>query len=212
MWDIATIENNGILQFEINTSEGKMGMQTTKPPAKNKWTHIVLTFNGEFAKFYFDGQLENVGEMVFGNGRDAALTLGCAENNGNYPFNGRIDEFRMYNRELTENEVSDLYAYTPDQQVGIKKYEFNRDNLIRNFPNPFSTNTNISFTIDKPGFVDITLYNCTGEKVKTLLSEFVHTKESSIIFNGSKLPGGVYYCTLKENQDIKGSAKIIILK
>jgi hypothetical protein len=79
---------------------------------KNQWYTVVYTYDGTTAKFYVNGALAstspNTGSVTFTpNSND--LLIGKHENPP-YPyyFNGVIDEIRIYNRALTNQEVGYL--------------------------------------------------------------------------------------------------------
>lgn len=75
--------------------------------------HVAMTFSGEIVRLYVDGvqelsmQLEH--ELVFD---DSPLIVG-GEDNGEglvFPFQGVIDDLRVYTRALTEEEIAELFA------------------------------------------------------------------------------------------------------
>lgn len=78
----------------------------------NKWTHVAVVFGIGYERLYVDGQLvkEKETTLNFGpmNGED--LYIGKYSDKW-YPFNGMIDEFRIYNRPLTSEEVRQLAQY-----------------------------------------------------------------------------------------------------
>lgn len=87
----------------------------------------------------------------------------------------------------------------------------NQFKLYQNYPNPFNPSTRITFAIFKPSFVNLTLYNLVGEKVKTLVNEYKVAGKYTVIFDGSNLSSGVYFYTIKTNNSI-ATKKLILLK
>ncbi len=78
-----------------------------------EFVHVAMTCSDEIVRLYVDGvqelsmQLEH--EMVFD---DSPLIVG-GEDNGEglvFPFQGVIDELRVYTRALTEDEIAELFA------------------------------------------------------------------------------------------------------
>ncbi len=65
--------------------------------------------------------------------------------------------------------------------------------LLHNFPNPVRLNTTIGWQSEKAGFTRIDLYNSTGLKIKTLVSEFKNPGKFEVQFNPGNLPSGPYY-------------------
>ena len=121
--------NNSIFVscWHIDTSGNWQGF--TSPPdllTSNQWTHVSLvrTSDGNLSVFkngalFFTGnlQIENHSRtnrsMLGGN-------IGGYFGGGQplYPFQGKLDDFRIYNRSLDANEVAALYNfYKPDLTV-----------------------------------------------------------------------------------------------
>lgn len=88
-----------------------------QPSFKASWHHVVLSYDGTVARFYLDGAL--VKEYVFdesvrtyfaySRGRSANLeiinfTLGASLRNSTF-YSGLIDEVRIYDRVITQEEV-----------------------------------------------------------------------------------------------------------
>ncbi|MDB5034257.1 MAG: Por secretion system C-terminal sorting protein [Chlorobi bacterium] len=64
--------------------------------------------------------------------------------------------------------------------------------LEANRPNPFSTQTVISFTLPKAGQTRLTVFNAEGGEVKVLKDENLPAGSYSVTFDGSDLPSGNY--------------------
>jgi hypothetical protein len=74
-------------------------------------------------------------------------------------------------------------------------------NLQQNFPNPFTHETRISYTIPDAGFVRLDIYDMQGRMVNCLVNEHRAAGEYSEIWdasneNGSKVPEGIYLCRI----------------
>jgi len=75
------------------------------------WTHVVMSHDGAMDKIYLDGNLV-ASKEVTGAMNSTVHPLGIGYNpidNANFT-NGSLDEVRIYNRALTDQEVADLYA------------------------------------------------------------------------------------------------------
>lgn len=95
----------------------------SRNPCDGNWHHVAVTFNrGGNLTLYLDGQIEGTPvdispekntNMVIAR----PFRIGSYNNASNSPIlftNGLIDDFRVYNRVLTENEVNILYnLYQP---------------------------------------------------------------------------------------------------
>ncbi len=98
------------------------GYQNMNGPASQvgKWTHVVLVINfgSKYVKLYHDGYLYSYVQYNEAyvptalTGSDLITCIGCNPGVGgiksNY-FNGSINQLRIYNRELTKEEVLSLY-------------------------------------------------------------------------------------------------------
>jgi hypothetical protein len=77
--------------------------------------------------------------------------------------------------------------------------------LQQNYPNPFNPTTTIAFTIDRPGFVSLEIFNILGQRVATLGDEWLsagsheHNWNSSGI-GGEPQPSGVYFARLQVDE------------
>ena len=79
--------------------------------ADDKWHYIVGVKEGGNISLYIDG--ENVGEGKSSEGilgrNDAPLTIGCYGKTRGWRFKGIIDEVKIYNRALSEEEIKKKY-------------------------------------------------------------------------------------------------------
>jgi hypothetical protein len=75
--------------------------------------------------------------------------------------------------------------------------------LEQNYPNPFNPSTAIKFSVPKSGFVLLKVYDLLGKEVATLVSEELAAGNYQTTFEGSTLPSGVYFYTLKTSSFIQ---------
>lgn len=115
----------GLLYFpgaRFGAYREKGGLQETAFYAWNKgvpqkWYHITLTESGLNQVLYIDGV--KIGEHKFVNQPELdnnSLLIGVSniklDSPGRqYPFNGLIDDFRLYNKGLTDAEVQSIYSF-----------------------------------------------------------------------------------------------------
>jgi len=67
-----------------------------------------------------------------------------------------------------------------------------RNELIRNYPNPFNPTTNIQYTLQEQNNVRISIFNSLGELVETLIDGRQNAGEYSIRWDAAKYPSGIY--------------------
>jgi len=85
-----------------------------------------------------------------------------------------------------------------------------------NYPNPFNPTTTINYELPVNNFVNVTIYDMVGRRVKTLVNQHLTAGKQSIVWNGTNeqaipVAGGVYVYTIKVENSRK-SGKIILLK
>ncbi len=83
--------------------------------------------------------------------------------------------------------------------------------LNQNYPNPFNPSTKIKFNILKNSFVELTVFDSSGRLIKKLLNESLQAGTYESVFDGSGIPSGVYFYTLKTNEFTE-TKKMILLK
>lgn len=86
--------------------------------------------------------------------------------------------------------------------------------LNQNYPNPFTNETTISFSISNSSKISLDLYTVTGKKVRSLLKSYLNNGLHKVKFKalddqGNKLLPGVYFYVLK-NKDISIQKKLMV--
>ncbi|MCX8056048.1 MAG: CIA30 family protein, partial [Ignavibacteria bacterium] len=83
--------------------------------------------------------------------------------------------------------------------------------LTQNYPNPFNPATMIEFSIVKPEFVSLKVYNILGQEVATLVNEVKNPGTYSVRFDASNLSSGVYIYRL-QTDSYSATKKMILQK
>ena len=93
--------------------------------------------------------------------------------------------------------------------------------LKQNYPNPFNPSTNISFSLEKASNVKLEVYNILGQKVATLVNNFMQPGNYTVQFsakggstpggNAGRLASGVYIYRIEAGEFVS-SKKMIVLK
>lgn len=80
----------------------------------NVWYHVVLTYSNNTVKLYLNNTLLNTSSSISGITNTIPSNLiiggGLTNNNNNIFWKGKIDDIGMWNRVLTNQEVSQLYT------------------------------------------------------------------------------------------------------
>jgi hypothetical protein len=105
-----------------------------------------------------------------------------------------------------------------DEENTISDFSYK---LYQNYPNPFNPVTTIRFEIPYSQYVELTLYDMLGRKVRTLFEGKVPAGIVAIDFssqsgsapngNGGSLASGVYIYRIK-TKDFIASKKLMLLK
>jgi hypothetical protein len=74
----------------------------------NNWSHIVATYDGTTLSLYRNGSLVGTPATSTGNISNTSKTLTIGVRGGNY-FGGRISNAKIYNKALTDNEITQNY-------------------------------------------------------------------------------------------------------
>lgn len=87
--------------------------------------------------------------------------------------------------------------------------------LLKNYPNPFNPSTNISFDINRPGLVKVTVYNQKGEVVKELLKKELGAGSYNLNWNGKNnsnqsVSSGFYFTKVSMDETSKTNRMILI--
>jgi enterochelin esterase family protein len=74
--------------------------------------------------------------------------------------------------------------------------------LIHNFPNPFNPATRISFLLERPGFVELSILDIRGRQVRSLIHGPQPARTHSVVWDGRDEKGrstasGIYLCALR---------------
>ena len=83
--------------------------------------------------------------------------------------------------------------------------------IFKSYPNPFNTETYLSFIIDEDNFINLTVYNTLGEKIKVVINDYLSAKEYKIKFDATSLPSGIYIIIMT-GINLLMSQKIVLIK
>ncbi|NOX67040.1 MAG: T9SS type A sorting domain-containing protein [Chlorobi bacterium] len=88
--------------------------------------------------------------------------------------------------------------------------------LKQNYPNPFNPATTIEYTLNKPGYVSIDIYNIKGELVDNVYSGFRKEGTYKEVWNGesrigNKVSSGTYFYQISQ-EGKKITKKMLLLK
>jgi hypothetical protein len=149
--------------------------------------------NGALAKISFTTEKQN--EISYATLANVIVT------------NSKADSLGISINNLNWNNKSVLIA----DNDGSKSFS-----LGQNFPNPFNPATKITYKLNKPAQVKLSVYDITGREVKRLIDQYQNVGEYNISWNssdnnGQKMASGMYFARLNvDNESV--SRKMVMTK
>ncbi len=102
----------------------------------------------------------------------------------------------------------------PEQQTGVSNEHAGElpDGLFlsQNYPNPFSSSTEIAFTIDQTSSVQLAVYDVTGKQVAQLVDNRLAPGDHVISWQPAHLPNGVYFYRLTQGDNLQVRAMLLM--
>lgn len=151
--------------------------------ADNNWHFITGTFNGNTMKLYLDGVLTSQASVSFQLSVQSLFKIGTDDIFGTErSFQGDLDDAFIYNKELTANEIQQIYqgSLTDASQV-------NDELEITISPNPTSGLLTLNSTDKILGFQ----YILRDQSGKAIMSGRIDSNSTTIDI--AQLPTSVYY-------------------
>lgn len=135
--------NNGRPEFEVfgSTGVGYDIRTATNVITAETWVHVAGVWSqGSRVKLYING-VEDTGGSTVGVQQNTALydsnkkVYISARQSGagvTLEYNGKIDDFRIYNRALSASDIAELYAYPPAETAQSPSFLMNVGMFIVN--------------------------------------------------------------------------------
>lgn len=88
--------------------------------------------------------------------------------------------------------------------------------ISQNYPNPFNPTTEFSIDLPSPTHVNFVIYNVAGQKVKTLVDDYLDAGVHAITWDGTNESGevvssGIYFCRVVADENMV-ARKMILMK
>ena len=194
-------------------SEGGIGESAEgKNYADGQWHMVAVSRKKNvMGKLYVDGDLvaSNPGSTFIVNG-NASLQFGGLDYGAN-PYNGSLDDIRLYGRVLSDAEVKTLYngngdtelipiVYPEPKPTGLEENALSAESF-KIYPNPTRDKVTIERLVNGSEELAVELVNMQGETVLTTLLNANELSKNISISNFSK---GLYVMRVQG----KGQAKL----
>ncbi len=197
-WKISL--TNGHLRWTIKTEKQIYDLDSQQALSAHRFYFVTCTYDGNEMVVYLNGE-KDAKKTASGKLLQTSydLVLGQAlPGNLQYGFQGTLDEFRLYNRAMSAQEVQALYR----QVTGIAfKGEAARlpaeVTLLQNFPNPFNPQTHIRYYLPQAGQVRLDVFDVRGRRVKTLVRAEEAKGWHGLLWRVPEKSSGVYFLRLQ---------------
>jgi hypothetical protein len=153
--------------------------------APGNWMHVVCTYNTTDMMIYVNGSLfagpQSLSTTMSDNGEDVLIGI---NNNLALPFNGSIDEPRIYNRSLSSDEINLLY------RTNLRKYDTDKWQLSFNQSGNFDLQYKIEGSRnDTIGFIksDISNYSLYVNKSSLSVGKYTYYASAKDISGNENL-------------------------
>jgi hypothetical protein len=113
-----------------------------------------------------------------------------------------------------------IYKYVNTGITEQEKTSLETKSSFLTYPNPFSSQTMISFVIPTRSFVSVEIYDASGRRVRDLAGGYFISGQYQVIWNGKnnsglEMPAGAYYVHLSTKSGVvrsKKEVKIIFVR
>jgi hypothetical protein len=184
------------------------------------WEKHLLEFNSDWGRFEVSADngpwmplLEVTGPDLNWNRHEINLTDYCG---------GACSDFRFRFRLITDSTGSASGWFIDDLSLSVEilvvvEEQPGQVTLPQVFtfgpvfPNPFNPIVTIGFNLPAPGEVELTIYNTSGQVVELLSDQLYPAGSHRVIFDGSHLSSGVYFCRFNSDS-FQAIKKLILLK
>jgi hypothetical protein len=213
------LTNSGNICFGVWTGNYQV-LKSVNLYNDGKWHHVAGLISNEGLALYIDGSFISLNSSVTSAENTSGYWRIGYDNLAFWPdeptsrfFEGSIDDIRIYDRSLTDPEISALYS---ENTVGIKDEKSNTPvafTLKQNYPNPFNPTTSIQYAVGNIQFVSLKVFDVLGNEIATLVNEekLPGTYEVEFSSKNAAVSSGVYFYQLCAGSFIQ-TKKMIVLK
>jgi len=203
--------------YVTGSFSGTVGYRTTNEGVN--WSTISFPTAGIFRAIYFTSETTGYVGGQLGAGTTPLLmkttNMGVnwvVQSTGVTQFLNAI-QFTNSSTGYACGRVGVVIKTTSGGTTGINNLSEIADvySLSQNYPNPFNPETQIKFSIPKPGFVKILVYDVNGKLVSSLFEDELNPGVYEIKYNFAGFSTGVYFYRM-ETAEFNDSKKMLLIK
>ena len=114
-----------------------------------------------------------------------------------------------------------LYSYhaVADNVIVEETYDLSTEfinsssiKLNQNYPNPFSLNTSITYSLSIPAHISIRIYDSNGKIVQTLVDKYQNSGSYSFLYYPKDMKSGLYYYELYVDNQLYKRKRMLFVK
>jgi hypothetical protein len=211
--------SEGFSQFGIG------GAEDNSLPVTLSHFKASLIGTGVLLNWQTESELENLGYLIHRRikGKDRWIEIASYQTDNDLLGQGNSSEASEYHyKDLTVKEgIIYQYQLADVSYAGEIVYhsavEIEIDKLVTSYklgnayPNPFNPKTIINYELPITNYVELSIYNISGQKLVTLISEKQEAGSYKVEWNASGYASGVYYYHLKAGS-FQAVKKVIFMK
>ena len=223
--DPATL--NRTKSFAFFPQIGVPGEQVTMQALVHNYS--LLPTAAEVPVRFYDGNPAEAGTAITGsaNNPDPVLPIiearGSASVSANWTLPAGLTEqaVRIYAVIDPDNVLSEIHesnntGWAPlltTNATGISTEEEelpNATTLHANYPNPFNPTTTLSFTIERPQTVRLSVFDVLGREVRVLVDELTSAGFHQVQFDAGSISSGTYFYRLQTENQVQVKKMLLV--
>lgn len=128
VWGIDMTQNNfNAFVLDASPTQNNVNNISSMPLTLNVWSNIVFSYDGASLKLYLNGTLINTvnSTLPMNTAGNSGISIGESDQaNGYWNFtDAKIDDIGIWNRALTQQEVTNLYSLLPNDTCHFSVYD-----------------------------------------------------------------------------------------
>jgi len=145
-----------------------------------------------------------------------ASVTGTVTDPAGSPFSGALvtftDESNPENEYSSYTDNEGKYTISP---VIVEEEIPSGFRLYQNYPNPFNPTTTIPYSLENSGFINLSIYNVLGQKVRILVDGYQSAGEHNVTWDahddtGKGVAAGIYIYQLRIEGNVKSKKLLLI--
>ena len=172
-------------------------------PVTDGYVYLVGTSVGLFATTYLDTVSDSTVWVQQGTSNIGASVVDMID----YRATDGLTVIATHSSGIYSTHITQVADVSSVQNVKASPFGLS----FTNFPNPFTDNTTIQFTLKERSFVNLKVYDQQGRLVTTLANGLVEAGDHKYNFEANLLSSGIYYCTLSAGTQSE-TRKLVLLK